>query len=125
MSRLFAQDDQNTGTSASAPVLPMIIQGSFPLRLTGLISLQSKGLSEVFSSNTVQRHKFFGILHSLQSSSTTIHNHWEDHSLKYKDLCRQCLSFSTLPRFVKAFLTKSNRLLISWLQSSSTAILGP
>ena len=92
---LFASDDQNTGASSPASVLPMSIQGSFPLRLTGLISLLSKGLSGVFSSTTVRRHQFFGILPSLQSSFTTIHNHWEDHSLKYKDLCQQCLSFST------------------------------
>ena len=79
-------DDQNTGASASASLLPVNIQGWPPLRLTGLISLLSKGLSGVFSSTTVQRHQFFGILPSLQSSS---HNHmWllEDHSLDYTDL---------------------------------------
>ena len=72
VSQLFASDDQNTGVSASASVLPMSTQGSFPLRLTGLISLLSKGLSGVFSSTTVQMHQFFGTLHSLWSSS---HNH--------------------------------------------------
>ena len=73
MSWLFPSDDQNTGTSAS--VLLMNIQDWFPLRLTDLISLQSKGLSGVFSSITVQRHQFFGSLPSLQSSS---HNHtWQ------------------------------------------------
>ena len=51
---------------------PMSIQGWFPLRLTGLISLLSKGLSRVFSSTTVWRYQFFGILPSLWSSS---HNH--------------------------------------------------
>ena len=50
ISRLFASGDQNTGVSASASVLPMSIQGGFPLRLTGLISLLSNGLSGVFSS---------------------------------------------------------------------------
>ena len=69
MSQLFASDDQNTGASASVSVLPMSIQGWFPLRLTGLISLLTKGLSGVFSSTTVWRHQFFGILPSLQSSS--------------------------------------------------------
>ena len=74
VSWLFATDDQNTGVSSSfrwvsASVLPMSIQGWFPLRLTDLISLQSKGLSGVFSSITVQRHQFFGSLPSLQSSS--------------------------------------------------------
>ena len=50
-------------------VIPLSIQGWFPLLLTGLISLLSKGLSGVFSSITMQRHKIFGILPSLQSSS--------------------------------------------------------
>ena len=58
-----------TGTSASASVLPVSIQGWFPLRWTGLISLLSKGLSGVFSSTTVQRHQFFGALPSLRFSS--------------------------------------------------------
>ena len=62
--------DQYTGVSAS--VLPVNIHGWSPLRLTGLISLLSKGLSGVFSSTTVQRHQFFGILPSLRSSC---HNH--------------------------------------------------
>ena len=57
MSQQFASDDHNTGASAS--VLPMSIQGWFPLRLTGLISLLSKGLSRVFSSTTIQKHQFF------------------------------------------------------------------
>ena len=56
ISRLFTSSGQITGASASASVLPMNIQGWFPLGLTGLISLQSKGLSRVFS-NTVQRHQ--------------------------------------------------------------------
>ena len=62
MSQLFASGDQNTGVSASASVLPMSIQGWFPLRLTGLISVQSKGLLGVFSSTTVRSHQFFGTL---------------------------------------------------------------
>ena len=65
---LCTSEDQNTGASASATVLPVNIQGLFPLRLTGLISLLSKEHSEVFSSTTVQRHQFFGVL-LLQSSS--------------------------------------------------------
>ena len=66
---LFSSDDQNTGASDSASLLPVNIQGWSPLRLTGLISLLSKGLSAVFSSTTVQRHQFFGVLPSLQFSS--------------------------------------------------------
>ena len=67
MSQLFASGGQSTG--ASAPVLPMSIQGWFPLRLTGLISLLSKGLTRVFSSTTVWKHQCFGTLPSLWSSS--------------------------------------------------------
>ena len=67
LSFLFASDDQNTGASSS--VLPVSIQGWSPLRLTGLISLLSKGLSGVFSSTTVRKHRFFGVLPSSLSSS--------------------------------------------------------
>ena len=61
--------DQNTGVSTSASVLPMSIQGWFSFRLTGLISLLSKGLSGVFSRTTVWRYQFRGTLPSLWSSS--------------------------------------------------------
>ena len=57
------------GTAVSASVLPVNIQGSFPLGWTGWISLQSKGLSRVFSSTTVRKHQFFGIQPSLWSNS--------------------------------------------------------
>ena len=60
MSPFFASGGQSTGASASASVLPMNIQGWFPLGLTGLISLRSKGLSRVFSNTTVQKNQFFG-----------------------------------------------------------------
>ena len=65
ISWLFASGGQNIGASASASILPMNIQDLFPLGLTGLISLQSKGLSGVFSGTTVQKHQFFGIQPSL------------------------------------------------------------
>ena len=58
----FASDGHNTGASASASVLPMNIWDWFPLGLTGLISLKSKGVSRVFSNTTVQKHQFFGTL---------------------------------------------------------------
>ena len=67
MSWLFASGGQNTGDSAL--VLPMNIQGCFPLGLIGLISLQSKGLLRVFSSTTVGKHQFFGAQSSLWSNS--------------------------------------------------------
>ena len=69
MNQFFASDGQSIGASASASVLPVSIQGWFPLGLTGLISLQSKGLSRVFSSITVWKHHFFGAQPSLWSNS--------------------------------------------------------
>ena len=69
MSRLFESGGQSIGTSASASVLPMNIQGWFPLGLTGLIFLLSKWLSRVFSSTTVWRHQFFSSQPSLWSNS--------------------------------------------------------
>ena len=59
MSQLFASGSQSIGASASSSVLQMNIQSWFPLGLTALISLQSKGLSRVFSSTTVWKHQFF------------------------------------------------------------------
>ena len=72
VSQFFTSGGQSIGASASASVLPMTIQDWFPLGLTGLISLQSKGLSRVFSNATVQMHQFFGAQLSLWSNS---HNH--------------------------------------------------
>ena len=63
--QLFASGGQSVGVSASASVLPMNIQGWFLLGWTGWISLQSKGLSRVFSNTTVQKHQFFGAQLSL------------------------------------------------------------
>ena len=60
MSQLFTSGGQSTGVSASASVLPINTQDWSPLGWTGWISLQSKGLSRVFSSTTVQKHQFFG-----------------------------------------------------------------
>ena len=65
MSKLFASGGQSTGVSASTSVLPMGIQDWSPLGWTGWISLQSKGLSRVFSNTTVQKHQFFGTQLSL------------------------------------------------------------
>ena len=65
MSQLFASGGQSIGVSASASVLPMNIQDWFTLGWPGWISLQSKGLSRVFSNTIVQRHQFFGSQLSL------------------------------------------------------------
>ena len=69
MSQLFASGGQRIGVAASASVLPMTIQDWSPLGWTGWISLQSKGLSRVFSNTTVQKHQFFGTQPSSQSNS--------------------------------------------------------
>ena len=68
-SQLFALGGQSIGVSASTWVLPMNIQDWSPLGWTGWISLQSKGLSRVFSNTTVQKHQFFSAQLSWQSNS--------------------------------------------------------
>ena len=106
----------------------MNIQDWFPLCLTGLISLQSKGLSRVFSSTTTQKHQFFTSQPSLWSNSY-IHI-W----LLGKTIALtiwtfvgkvKSLLFNSLSRFVIAFLPRSKCLLILWLQSLSAVILEP
>ena len=69
MSQLFTWGGQSSGVSASASVLPMNTQDWCPLGWTGWISLQSKGLSRVFSNITAQKHQFFGTQLSSQSNS--------------------------------------------------------
>ena len=69
ISQFFASGGQSTGVSASISVLLMNIQDWFPLGWTGWFSLQSKGLSRVFSNTTVQKHQFFSTQISLQSNS--------------------------------------------------------
>ena len=68
VSQLFASGGQSIKTSVSALLLPVIIQGWIPLGLIGLISLQSKGLSGVFSSTTIWKHQFFSAQPSLWSN---------------------------------------------------------
>ena len=72
MSKLFTSGGQSIEVSASASVLPMNTQDWSPLGWTGWISLQSKGLSRLFSKTTVQKHQFFGAQFSLEYNS---HNH--------------------------------------------------
>ena len=78
MSQFFASGGQSIGASSSASVLPMNIHSWFPLGLTGLISLWSKGLSRVFSSTTVQKHPL-----------TSTYDYWKNHSFDYADFCWQ------------------------------------
>ena len=88
MNWLFTSDGQRIGTSALASVLPMNIQGWFPLALTGLISLPFKGLSTVFSNTTVQKHQFFSAQSSLWSNS-----HIHTWLLEKPLLAKWCLCF--------------------------------
>jgi len=69
VSQLFAWGGQSTGISASTSILPMKTQDWSPLEWTDWISLQSKGLSRVFSNTTVQKHQCFGAQLSSQSNS--------------------------------------------------------
>jgi len=75
ISYLFALGDQSIGASVS--VLPMNIQGWFPLGLTGFISLQSKGPSKVFSNTTVQKHQFSALSHLYDSTLISIYDYWK------------------------------------------------
>ena len=127
MNQFFASGGQSIGVSASASVLPMNTQDWSPLEWIGWISLQSKGLSRVFSNTTVQKHQFFGIQFSLQSNSH-IHT-WlrKNHSFDQTDLCGKVMSllFNMLSRLIIDFLPRSKHLFISWLQSPSAVILEP
>ena len=71
MNQLFISVGQSIKALASVSVLPMDIQGWFPLGLTGLISLQSQGLSRVFSSTTIWKHQFFSLLYDSTSWPTS------------------------------------------------------
>ena len=88
-SQFFASGGQSIVVSASASVLPMNIQDWFPLGWTGWVSLQSKGLSRVFSSTTVRKCQFFDTQASLWCNSQIIHDYWKNHSFDYMDLCWQ------------------------------------
>ena len=128
MSQLFSWGGPSTGVSALAAFFPKKSQGWSPSEWTGWISLQSKGLSRVFSNTTVQKHQFFGAQPSSQSNSH-IHT-WlleKPLALTRRTLVGKVMSLllNMLSRLVITFLPRSKRLLISWLQSSSAVILEP
>ena len=118
MSQHFPLGSQSIEALASASFLPMSIQGWFPLGVTGLISLLSKGLSRVFSNTTIQKHQFFGPQPSLRSISH-IHT-WllekPQFWLYRLLLAKWCLCFliCCLGLFI-TFLPRNNCLLVSWL----------
>ena len=122
MSQFFASSGQSIGVSASTSVHPMNIQDWFPLGWTGWISLQSKGLSRVFSSTTVQKPSSFQCLALfivqlsrpyMTTGKTIALTRW---TFVGKVMS---LLFNTLSRLVITFLPRSKYLLISWLQSPS------
>ena len=122
MSQFFTSGGQSVGTSASGSVLPMNIQGWFPLGWTGLISLQSKDSQESSpapqfkSINSLVLTLLYGPVTTGRTIPLTI---W---TFVGKVMS---LLFNMLSRCVVAFLPRNKRLLISWLQSPSAVILGP
>ena len=83
MSQFLASGGQRIGVSALASLPPMNIQDLFPSELAGCISLQSKGLSRVFSNTTVQKNQLFGTQPSLYGPTLTfIHDSWKNHSFE-------------------------------------------
>ena len=80
MSQFFTSGGKSIGALTSASVLPINMQDGFPLRLTGLITFQSKVFSRVFSDTTVQTHQFFSNQPSVWSNSHTIHDYWKKQS---------------------------------------------
>ena len=124
MSQLFTLGGQRIGVSASTSVLPMNIQDWSPLGWTGWISLQSKGLSKVFS--TLQFKSISSLVLSFLYCPTlaSIHDYWKNHWWTFVDKVVSLL-FNKLSRLVITFLRRSKHLLISWLQSPSAVILEP
>ena len=109
MSQFFAPGGQSIGVSASTSVLPMNIQDWFPLGSTSWISLQSEGLSRVFSNTTVQKHLFLSAQPFLWSILTSVHNYWKSHktlALAIWTFISKVMSllFNMLSRFVIAFI---------------------
>ena len=122
MSQLFTSGGQSIGALTSASVLPMNIQDWFPLGMTGLISLLSRGLSRVLYSTTVWKHEVFNTLPSLWSNSHPYITTGKTIALTIQTFVGKVMSllFNTLSRFVVAFLLRSESLLISWMQSPFT-----
>ena len=114
MTQLFTLGGQSTEASALASALPINIQGWFPLELTSLISLQSKGLCRVFSSITIQKHLFFSAQPSLWSNSL-IMTTGKTVVLTMQNFVGKMTSllFNMLSRFVIVFPPRSMHLLIS------------
>ena len=100
VSRFFASGGQSIGVSVSASVLPMNIQDLFPLGWTDWISLQSKGLSRVFSNSTVKSINSSALSFLYSATLTSIHDYWINHSLTRWTFVGKVMSllFNTLSR---------------------------
>ena len=118
---------QSIGASASEPVLPMNIQGWFPLRVTGLIFLQSKGLLRVSSTPQFESISFWCSAFFMVQLSHTYMTTGKTITLTIWTFASKVISllFNALSRFVITFLPRSKCLLIPWLQSPSAVILEP
>ena len=123
----FAWGGQSTGGSALASFLPKNSQGWSPSEWTGWISLQSKGLSRVFSTSQFKsiNSSVLSLLHS--PTLTSIHDYWKTIALTRRIFVGKVMSLllNMLSRLVITFLPRSKRLLISWMQSPSAVILEP
>ena len=89
MSPFSALGGQSIGTSASASVFPMNIQGWFPLGLTGLISLQARGLSEPSPAPQFENISSLALSLLYGPTLTSVHNYWKNHSSDYMNLCQR------------------------------------
>ena len=124
MSQLFTLGGQTIGLSASASVLLMNIQDLFPLGWNGLICLQSKGLSRVFSNTTVQKHQFFGAQLSLWSNSHPYMTIGKTIALTRCMFVGKVISllFNILSRLVIAFFPRSKHILFSMALNNGKGI---
>ena len=126
MSWLFTSDGQSIESSASSSVLPVNIQGWFPLGLTGCPcspcsprdSLKSLPIPQFKSISCLAFSLLYG------PTLTSVHDYWKNHSFNYMDLCLQN-DVAALSGLVIAFHPRSKHLLIWWLQSLSGVILEP
>ena len=127
MSRLLASGAQSIRTSASASVLPLNIQDWFPLGLSALLSLQSKGLLSIFSTPQFKSINSLVLRLLYGPTLTSVYGYWETTALTRWTFVGKVVSllFNTLSRLVIVFLPRSKCLLMSWLQSSSAVILEP
>ena len=114
ISWLFTSGGQSIGVSASASALPMNIQDWFPLGLTSLISLQSKGLSRVFSSTTVWKHQFFSAQPSLWSNSLL---HSLSLYMRQTDILPQVCPLGGFPS-TESFRSSLSGAIIHWLPTA-------